>query len=60
MSFACTAEDMHPYECEPVTCRHCNATKTEDHDPRRCWLCWDGDPDGEPGPLCTVGEATDE
>ena len=54
MSAICTSEDMHPYACNPSTCIHCNVQETEDHLPRRCWLCWDGDPDGDPGPCCTV------
>ena len=41
--FICTSESMHPYECE-TGCRHCSKTPFEGHDPKRCWLCCDGDP----------------
>jgi hypothetical protein len=48
----CYASDMHPYNCDgPGKCIHCDETKTERHDPKRCWLCHDGDPDGPPGRL---------
>lgn len=53
MIHVCTSSDMHPYECGG-DCIHCHAEKTEYHDPRQCWLCWDGDPEGEAGPSCSV------
>lgn len=41
--FACTSEDMHPYECGPG-CRHCSKIAYQGHEPSKCWLCCDGDP----------------
>ncbi len=53
----CYSSDMHPYNCDgPGKCHHCDTKKFEGHDPRRCWLCWDGDPDGPPGPCSTIAE----
>lgn len=60
----CTGHDMHPYNCDgPGKCIHCDAklvraSKTRrGHNPARCWLCWDGDPAGPCGPLCTAHRA---
>ena len=41
--FACTKADMHPYECDGA-CEHCKKTVSENHNPKNCWLCNDGDP----------------
>jgi len=44
--FFCTAEDMHPYNCDGEgKCIHCDRRRTEDHDPDKCALCrfMDGD-----------------
>lgn len=49
----CRASDLHPYECGGG-CLHCRAERTKTHNPRQCWLCWDGDPKNMPGPAVTV------
>jgi len=43
VGFACTSEDMHPYECGSG-CIHCSQKKTDRHDPDYCYLCHDGNP----------------
>lgn len=43
IGFVCTDSDMHPYECGQG-CIHCSQTKTDNHNPKKCWLCCDGDP----------------
>lgn len=40
--------DLHPYECDPDKCIHCKGVVNEKHDPKRCWLCCDGNPDLPP------------
>lgn len=36
----CTANDMHPYECERAgKCEHCDKKEYEGHDPKLCALC---------------------
>lgn len=38
--FECTADDMHPYNCNPENCIHCNGIKNENHHPYTyCALC---------------------
>jgi hypothetical protein len=54
MIHVCTRDNMHPYECDPKTCIHCAVKQTENHDPRQCWLCWDGDPEGPRGPCSSL------
>lgn len=43
--YVCMADDMHPYNCDGMfggRCIHCEAVKSEDHDPDTCALCkWD-------------------
>lgn len=41
----CTSDDFHPYECKYQTCIHCNKIKSENHEPKQCWLCCNGDPE---------------
>jgi len=52
----CYASDLHPYECGGK-CIHCQAKRLKGHNPRRCWLCWDGDPDGMPGVAASLKSA---
>lgn len=40
--FEDSSDNFHPYECEPSKCIHCNAVKTENHDPNNCALCNEG------------------
>lgn len=42
--FTCTLSDMHPYECGG-DCEHCRKEETENHIPKKCWLCCDGNPE---------------
>ena len=45
LTIACTAEDMHPYNCDGEgKCIHCDKRPTIDHDPNECALCNDADP----------------
>lgn len=41
--FSCTAEDMHPYNCDRMwnvgECKHCDRKVTESHNPIVCGLC---------------------
>ena len=42
----CGQDLFHPYECNhDETCPHCTSATFEGHDPKKCWLCCDGDPD---------------
>lgn len=44
--FIDTAENFHPYECNgPGKCRHCDRSKTDEHDPEICALCHYGEDD---------------
>jgi len=42
----CSHEDMHPYNCLPLACSHCNLTKNADHDPDDCLFCSMDEQDG--------------
>jgi len=44
----CGSNDFHPYECNGFDrlkpCIHCIRQTTDDHIPKMCWLCCDGEP----------------
>ena len=42
----CTHEDMHPYNCLPIACCHCNLLKDAEHDPDNCLFCYADEQDG--------------
>ena len=44
MAFMDTSENFHPYECDgDGKCRHCDRRETDNHDPKTCALCADGE-----------------
>ena len=46
MKHKCFSSDLHPYECNhDNTCPHCANIKSKNHDPEKCWLCCNGDPE---------------
>lgn len=57
--FMCSAEDMHPFNCDKPyggDCRHCDRIKDETHDPATCALC-DPEYDFQPNDQRPAAEA---